>query len=251
MNPNCSYATAKKYYEDYLVYDMLMAQGEARMEELSTIIKIFEKHPDNSAIGQTTTILPILVVQKKNIEENRATIKLNRQNNDIAKNLLRSYFQRNSYLLPDVSKEIFATKAKLEKSFKDTMLSRCKDKQYDKVIEPNKKPDGDDAPRRYEKSPKHPDYKTVADIEKFLAKGISPSPQNGQAMLDISVWLGIGVRGTIENGYVVLFHRHRCLPEGGSLYHGFLESIDLFKRRDDYREIFIKNNIINRSGKIL
>ncbi|MFA6090042.1 MAG: polymorphic toxin-type HINT domain-containing protein, partial [Candidatus Woesearchaeota archaeon] len=84
LNPHSSYATVQKYYENYLIYDMLMTQGEERMEELSTIIKIFEKYNQDSVIAKTTTILPLLVIQKDNIEKNKATIKNNRIDNDSA-----------------------------------------------------------------------------------------------------------------------------------------------------------------------
>jgi hypothetical protein len=251
LDPNCSYDTAKKYHEHYMIRDMIIVECEERMKEIEAIIKIFEKYNESSVIAQTSNILAQLVVTKKSIKTSTKNIAKTKKDDAKPKKALEDYFKKILRPLPNVSTEVAGAKAKLHKSLKDTMQSRWQYKKYEKVVEPDNKPDDDDAPRRYEKSQKHPDYKTVADIEKFLAKGISPSPQNGQAMLDSSILLGEGVRGTVQNGYVVLFHRHRCLPEGGSLYHGFLESMELFKRRNDYREIFIKNNIINRSGKIL
>ena len=84
-----------------------------------------------------------------------------------------------------------------------------------------------------------------------MAKGISPSPQNGQAVLDGSIRVKDGARVAIENGYFIIFLRHRCLPEGGSLYHGFIETWDLFKSRDDYRNALAKKGLISQNGKIL
>lgn len=153
--------------------------------------------------------------------------------------------------IPDPTKEIAAVKATLHKSLKDTAQSRSQGKKYDKVVEPDKEPDDDDAPREYEKSQKHPDYKTVADIEKFLAKGISPSPQNGQAMLDISLYVKPGARVAMQNGYFIIFYRTGIKPQGGSVYHGFIESWDKFKSRDKHRNTLQKNGLITQSGKIL
>lgn len=252
LHPNHPYALVRKYYEHSLIDDMLMSEIEDRMREVESIIKIFEKCNKNSVIAKTTNILSLLPELKNNIEKNKSIIKSNKIEHGNIKNILRGYFY-NHQPLPDPIKEIAHVKATLYKNLKDSAQSRWQYKKYEKVVEPDKKPDDDDAPRRYEKSQKHPDYKTVADIEKFLAKGISPSPQNGQTMLDSSIKTGDGARATTQNGYIVIFLITRNLPEGGSIYHGFLTTYaDLEKRqRASLIELLIDAGLIKRNGKVL
>jgi len=135
------------------------------------------------------------------------------------------------------------------------MKSRSHGKKYEKKVKDsnNDPDDDDDAPRYYEKSGKHPDYKTIEQAERFLERGISPSPQNGQAALDVSIKVTPNGRISLilENNYFVIFYRTRLLPEGGSIYHGFIESWHNLKKRDEFRNKLVANDIITQNGKII
>ena len=232
---------------------MLVIENEARLDELEAVINFFEKYNKNNIFVKTSNILTKIAQEKIIVEKDRKTIeKTKLENEEIFKQPLRNYFERRKEV-PNVAIEVNKVQAELHNLLKSTMKDRTQGKKYIKVNEPHKKPDddNDDVPRIYEKSQKHPDYKTVEDVERLLAKGISPSPQNGQAVLDGSIRVKDGARVAIENGYFIIFLRHRCLPEGGSLYHGFIETWDLFKSRDDYRNALAKKGLISQNGKIL
>jgi len=254
FNSTCPYATAKSHYEYYMISNMYIREIEDRMKELSTVIEIFEKFNKNNIIAKTSNVLEQLAQAKIDIANNRVSIKATKKDNNVMIDMFLDYF-KNNMPLPNVSMKIAAAKSALHNHFQSTMKSRSHGKKYEKKVKDsnNDPDDDDDAPRYYEQSPKHPDYKTIEQAEQYLAKGISPSPQNGQAALDRSIKLKDGARASIENGYIVIFYRTQMRPEGGSIYHGFITTYELMEKRAhtaQFINILKKANLLTNSGKI-
>lgn len=226
LHPNHPYALVRKYYEHYLIDDMLMSEIEDRMREVESIIKIFEKCNKNSVIAKTTNILPLLPELKNNIEKNKSIIKSNKIEHGNIKNILRGYFY-NHQPLPDPSKEIVAAKATLHKILKDSAQSRWQYIKYEKVVEPDKKPDDDDkeVPRIYVKSDKHPLWRNNTDIREYSGNKISPAPRNGQAALDTSLKVKPGARVAIQDGAIVVLLFTKHLPKGTE-WHGYVTTYE-------------------------
>jgi len=251
FNSTCPYDTAKRHYEYYMISNMYIREIEDRMKELLTVIEIFEKFNKNNIIAKTSNVLEQLAQAKIDIANNRVSIKATKKDNNVMIDMFLDYF-KNNMPLPNVSMKIAAAKSALHHHFQSTMKSRSHGKKYEKKVK-DQKDDDDDAPRYYKHSSKHPDYKTIEQAERFLERGISPSPQNGQAALDVSIKVTPNGRISLilENNYFVIFYRTRLLPEGGSIYHGFIESWHNLKKRDEFRNKLVANDIITQNGKII
>ncbi len=253
IDENTPYSVMKNCYKFTLVNNMLLSEIINRNKEMSTVIQFFERYPSNSIIHKTTNIMTALAQQKTEIEANIKLVNKAKQDNDVSTCMHLNYFY-NHTSIPNLSKEIEAIKTELYHTFQSDMKNRCQDKNYSTTkLKPQPFDEDDDSPRKYEKSPKHPDFNNLEQLIKYLDKGISPSPQDGQSALDRSIKIapGIPARATIQDGYFVIFFRTRQLPEGGSIYHGFIETWNSFKQRHKYKNKLVESGLITEHGKIL
>ena len=244
-----SYQDILDYYIFTTSCNMLLEELINRNQECLILDQCFYR--TYQPFFATTNILESLNKTKQDIIACQAIIEKTKLGNQVKLQNVVMYFNKScKYIFPNICVPISNIKKDLYQKFHN-FQQKSLTHGYPKL--PNFQDDDDDAPRYYEKSAKHPDYSTKEQAELYLTKGISPSPQNGQAALDRSIKITPQGRVSLilENGYFIIFYRTRLLPEGGSIYHGFIESWNHFKKRDKFRNQLVANNIINQNGKIL
>jgi hypothetical protein len=251
-----NYTQAASFYEYVLICSTYMDLIEKRNKECSVLVEFFKKYGQNQFLLQTTTILPALTDVAKNVTESNKITDQTKKDLKVQLQSVHDYFYKTA-AAPNISH-------KIENLHKDLQLTIQKKSTpqtfaYPKKTEQND--DDDDAPRWYEKSVKHPDYYTLEQAEKYLSRGISPSPQNGQEALDRSIKImktsnlsqASTARVTVENNYIVIFYRTHKLPQGGSVYHGFITTFHNLEKEQKQPLInkLIEFGLIKSNGKII
>ncbi len=242
-----SYAQAASYYEYVLTCCMYIDCIEKRSKECFVLIEFFKKYAQHQLIFQTTTIVQSLTDVQESIKKSEKIIDTTKKDKKIQLQSVQDYFYHYPPA-PNIAHKITVLQQELQA--KIDAQSKQQSFSYPKKPESH---DDDDSPRWYEHLSKHPNYYTPEQAEKYLARGISPSPQHGQEALDRSIQLHKGARASVENNFIVIFYRTRILPEGGSIYHSFIttfENLEKEKKQPIINKL-INTGLIKPSGKIV
>jgi hypothetical protein len=241
---------AIQYYERLHISLAYIDEVEQRMRECVVLTQLFQRYVRDPLITQTTNIVSVLAFEQQEIHDSSIVLERSKQQVLQILKKVHEYFQKNPPF-PNISHAIAAMQNQLKQSIQNKSKMQLHKQMYAKLPDPSD--DDDDAPRHYEKSPKHPNYSTREQAEKYLARGISPSPQDGQAALDISIKIKDHIRASTQDGFIVMLHRARRLPEGGSIYHGFIINFEnlKFRARQSTINLLEKAGFVSSKGEIL